>query len=59
MSEQDEFFGKVIYSYTRAQASLVWDANGAYSVQLGAFASFASATGRGERGAIAALWRRF
>jgi hypothetical protein len=53
-----DYDGKRV-SYTRAQASLVWDANSVYSVQLGAFASLASASGRGERGAIAALWRRF
>ncbi len=53
-----DYDGKRV-SHTRAQASLVWNASAAYSVQLGAFATFASATGRGERGANAALWRKF
>lgn len=46
-------------SHTRAQASLVWDIGPIYSTQIGAFASAASVKGRGERGFIAALWRKF
>lgn len=53
-----EYDGKRV-SYARAQASLVWDAGPVYSAQVGVYASAASVKGRGERGVVAALWRRF
>lgn len=53
-----DYDGKRV-SHSRAQASLVWDAGSVYSIQIGAYASAASVKGRGERGATAALWRKF
>jgi protein XagA len=46
-------------SYSRLEASLVFDINKSWSIQLGVIATIAGENALRERGAIATVWRRF